>query len=543
MPPEVPGNKPWHASLIARTVDTDWDYNSGGVILWDDGTMWSYESESPAGSDQMEWDFPHWFCGIVEKKPSSPVWERLTPDSWGLIQILSDTPDYPQWPRWDNRTDYNNPSLVMTEGPLSYSAIGYGNTGWCHVKLNDEEVLFYGRYTGADELSAITVNRRTRRWKRHVGSVLTRDTWDNIRSNIVMVGDDLWFFTAPPVCGTPVMHLVRVPVSDLTEVNYMQSYEWPTWLNVPNAKVIDLPTFLDNQYVHVNDAQIGYDPGRNRIYVAEPSFNKVRDSRTTAFTSNTPSARNYDIQFLRLRSLSLDDPEFGLTLDYYHHMPQEWIGYGQTGNGYGTLYDDTLGMFDMEDGSAVVDGYTDPIGIGFLPINREFNIVDGWIYWFDYGGIGGSFNHLGIGNYGCRMNLADIPPGGRRKHNPYDPIIEVITNGTVPWEGAWSRGHWNRGGGDFLVERAGSQPILGFPDQTTTFDSEGNIWYKGVALMDYQLLQKDPGGWATRSIWKLSPTRSLETVATVTFTGDELKGYASVRQVPKGTYEIEVALG
>jgi hypothetical protein len=116
-----------------------------------------------------------------------------------------------------------------------------------------------------------------------------------------------------------------------------------------------------------------------------------------------------------------------------------------------------------------------------------------------------------------------------------NPIFEIVTNGTVPWEG--NAGHWGRSG-TWIWRRDGSQPIMAHADNTWSFDEEGNILFKAMAFPEYY---SEAYGYGLRGIWKLTNSEQV-TEVTVLFVGDELKGYSNVRQVPARSGIIEVVL-
>jgi hypothetical protein len=137
----------------------------------------------------------------------------------------------------------------------------------------------------------------------------------------------------------------------------------------------------------------------------------------------------------------------------------------------------------------------------------------------------------------CRVQLSKLTPGTPIQHDPLNPIFEIVTNGTVPWEG--NAGHWGNSG-TWIWRRDGSQPIMAHADNTFSFDEDGNILFKAMAFPFGQYT--DAYGYGLRGIWKLTdPTNSVVEV-TVAFVGDELQGYGNIRQVPMTRDVIEVEL-
>ena len=549
----LPGSNLWSAQFVGNVQISDWDLNNGGVILWDDGTIWSYEAESPAAGDQDKGAYPWYGFCITERKPDSPVWERLTPDSWAL-PINGQPPGYPNWPTFSNSNDWMNDTLTDFEGPLSVAQIGSAGdaqTDWRHIVIpgNDDEVLFYSY----EKLGPILINRRTRTWKRFLNTSAARDTWYARMSNVVHYADALWFFAAIS-CGEG-LSLVRVPMEDLSDYTVLHTWEDPgvgtssSWLWNHNTSNLDMASFLDNQYIRRLAMMFAIDKGNGDFYVFSPYRDTIVDPRSSTadpflsfdwnvFPANSPDERNYHKEYSRLQKFNVDDPTYTLELLYWHCMNQEWVGKGAT-SGYGTVYDGTVGITSFPDGSRDSDlNRQEAINMGFAPSGEHCpEVRDGWLYWHDWSG-----RYFGV--YGdptmiCRVQLSKFA-GEPLQHNGEQPIFEIITNGTVPWEG--NAGHWGDGQGTYIWYRAGAQPIMPKQDQTMTFDDDGNLWFKGMYFPPYYNENSEYGGYGTRGIWVLRQNQTSTTIATLTFTGDELNGYSPVREVPSRSGEIEVEL-
>jgi len=188
--PSLPGSKLWESALMGYVITSSQrtSFDTGGVIEFDDGTLWSYESGSPDGPR----DYPEFWIHIAERKPGSDAWVRLVPDKWGEPSI--DTPpNYPKWPN-ANFTDseWRSPGTTDFSGPLNVGHIGRdGEDDWQHVQDGDD-VWFYPR-TGGSRLGPVKVNRHTRIWQRYLTSSDSADTWGSIASNVVIVGPYMYF--------------------------------------------------------------------------------------------------------------------------------------------------------------------------------------------------------------------------------------------------------------------------------------------------------------------------------------------------------------
>ncbi len=537
MSPSLPGSKMWNVSLISYVQVTDWNYDSGGVVLFDDGTMWSYESESPAAGDQD--GFVWWGFAITERKVGSDVWERLTPDLWGL-PWTANPPGYPNWP--DGY--YGGGSRVWDgydrEGPLNVATIGIsGETEWVHIQYPDDpdNVLFYGQY-GSDFTGPITVNRHTRRWKTHLRSQSALDIWSRQASNIVTDGVYFYFIHRYQT-STDGMGLVRCPIGDLNDVSIV--HQWPNpdpfWWSGINTSNITLPDFIDHQNIGRSNVSLAIDG--DQIYFFTQLNNLLRDARSTEpWTIGDRSERNHNIYYQSLRRFKIG--EYNLETLLWHSTPQGWVGYG--GGNFGTLLDHTLGVTTQDDLTKTRTNIYPAVGMGLKSSNEHvIEIHNGWLYWIDRSGEEwrGYNDTYGSGMMICRIDLTKFDPSEPIHHDVMDPAFEILSNGTAPWEGGASHIGWYQG--TWLYARTGAQPLLPMADNVAmTFDSDGNIFYKGMTHPPYY--SSDWYGYGTRVIYKLTPNVKSVTDVIVTFSGDELKGYTNARQVPVTRDVIEVEL-
>ena len=531
----VPGINSWNASLVGYIQKTDWDFDNGGVILFSDGTIWSYEGESPAGGDQLSNEFPFvGFC-ISERKPGSDVWERLTPDVWGT-PWEANPPGYPKWPsEFITNAEQLDPLLSDFSGPLDVAAIGEATSGWVHVQDGDD-VWFYPRFGGGERLGIVKVDRITRRWDRYVTTVALENIWVQIQSNVEIYNGYFWFLSRPELAtNVRGARLIRVPLEDPGTFDIMHEWSYPDsfWDGRTTTIItsnLSFPDYIDNQYMGA-DIELGLVIDDGYAYVIEEGV--LYDTRTTP--SNRFSAGsgdvNYDMSYSYLRRFRIGDYE--LETLYWHTTPQGWVGYDDND----TWYDRTLGITSQPDGSRTGDNDYNAVGMGFYSEGQHGTYIrDGWIYWIDWGGR----NFGAFGAYGmiCRLQLSKLTPGTPIQHAISNPLFEIIANGTLPEEG--NVGHWNFGAGTFIWMRGGADALLPHMDSSFSFDDEGNIWYKGMAFPPYNV--EEYPGYGTRCIYKLTPNDTSVTDVTVTFVGDELKGYSNVRQVPARSGVIEVEL-
>jgi hypothetical protein len=550
------GSKLWSSTLFSYVQTSDWDLNNGGVILWKDGTIWSFESESPAGTGEIDgWPF-FGFC-ISELRTGNEVWENLTPDLWGFPQN-DHPPSYPNWPYFGNRTTWLRDADMS--GPLNVALFGYSGTDWQHIMDPDDDdlVWFYTRFGGDATasntgLGPISVRKSTRTWHRHLtdyttlgadGSTPASLLWDNIASNL-QVKDGYFVFLANPIYvggGDPYnslgMRLVYSRISDPNDTFVKHQWDDPlTWDEGFNTNNVSVPDVFDNQYMVRSNYSIAIDGDRMYYTFGDGSFDyAIKDSRTTStngsWNNNDPSERNHNMLYSKIGYIDLTDHTNHLLL--YNNMPQEWVGYG--GANYGTLTDDTVGIYNRDDFSATRSNDFEALGPGLRPqTEMPAAIRDGWLYYFDWGGR--NFGVYGTAYMLCRIDLSKLDPAEPQALNRENPQYEIIANGNVPFEG--NAGHWGRSG-TWIWQRNGANPLMPFPDSGLTFAEDGSIWYKGMAFPLYYRV----AGYGIRGIWILQPARSAAANATVTvsFQGDELKGYSSVREVPARARPIEVEL-
>jgi len=534
MSPSLPGSKMWNASLVSFVQVTDWDYDSGGVILFDDGTMWSYESESPAAGDTDGYVWQG-FC-ISERKVDSDVWERLTPDLWGF-PWMANPPGYPNWPSY-GMGGYGTEVWegYDREGPLNVATIGSDTSNWVHIQYPDDpdNILFYSNFdtywTGP-----LTVNRHTRRWKTNLRSLAALEIWQNISSYIVTDGTYFYFtiWTGHP---NNYASFVRCPIGDLNAVEIVHTWDeyYDHFTNVDTSN-ITLPDYIDTQAMSPS-VSLAIDGDQIYFFTRPEGF--IEDVRTTAQGSGVPSQRNHNIKFQQLRRFKIG--EYKLETLMWHSSPQGWVGYG--GRNYGTLDDATISCPTQPDLSITRSNYYPAIGMGMQASNEHVMVInDGWLYWLDWSGARwGYYNDTyGTGEMVCRIDLAKLDPSEPIHHDVMNPAFEILTNGSAPWEGSTDHIGWYQG--TWIYHRTGAQPLLPRADNVPfTFDSDGTLLYKGMCHPMYY--SSDGGGYGTRAIYRLTPNIKSVTDVVVTFTGDELKGYTNARQVPVTRDVMEVEL-
>lgn len=516
---------------------TDWDFNNGGVILFDDGVVWSYEAESPAFGDQgaqaNEW--PQYGFGISEWKPSTNMWERLTPNAWAS-PTEDHPPGYPSWPTEDLvLASPNYPpgtwTLADTTGPLNVAQIGAGSRAWIHVQDpdNHDDVWLYCMDYDAD-LGPIKIDRHARTWTRYMTNYASEKLWDEIASNIAIWGEYMWFLTMPDVtCAGEAVALVRAEKSNPDNCVIVHTWVEGHYQSYHDTSTLDLPSwFEEGNYLQRTTYSLAIsDDGY--AYLGCPTFN-IFDSRTTGIDT-------YHMDVGILLGFKIGDYDLEVV---YWNSNQGWVGSGL--NYYwGTAGIETLpGEFDSR-------RYSEPNGMGFKPLNGGYTPVirDGWYYWIDNSGHwGGAY---GTSRYLCRMDLSKLRPLSRLsepiQHNPQDPLFEIIGNTTNPWEG--NAGHLTRYG-NFIFWRDGGTPILPHENLTLTFDDEGNIIYKCNTFPPYYSaggIRELPPHQTTRALLKLGVPNLGVADVTVTFTGTSLTGYGNIREVPTSQPELIVKLG
>jgi len=538
--PALPGSKPFNASLVGWTCESSdalFSGSSGGVIQFDDGTIWTYQSTSPAGGDQenaFTWDAPDGFkeywLHIFERKPNSEVWECLTPDLWGSPDY--DTPpNHTKWPTIDNwpSSGWLNFANVDNKGQLEVANVGFWhNQLWDHViDPRDPDTVWFFSSNSEQEIGPIKVSRSERSWERFLTSSTSTQKWQDRQTNTVVYGPYFYFMRYDNAAVEMV--LCRAEISDPNNVIDVHGFDASTgWRTNQITTELVFPDYLQNQYLM--PARYGLGVDGDYIYLTDYGF--IGDSRSTGgFTS---ASREYRMEFSRLMRFKIGD--YQLELLYWHTSKQGFVGVGtdESGNS-GTLFAATIGVYTepVDRINADNDNWLPAIGMGFKPSDGVVYpvIKGGWLYWMDES----LENVADVYGMICRMNIAEAIAGAPVKHNPLDPGFEIIAGGTKPWE-SW-QGHFGHEG-TFLRSRLGPEPILPWVDNFQVLN-DGSLLVQTFNVVPYYTDTNN--NWAIIGLVKLSKSE-VTTKVTLTFTGDELKGYPYVRQVPVTRNTIEVEL-
>lgn len=590
----LPGSNLWHSSLMGWTQSTDLPDGqaNGGVILFKDGTLWSYEGVSPAGGDALVQQGQtvstgDWFT-ISEKKPDSDVWERLMPDTWGSAWN-DQPPSFPGWPS-NLQADPRNPALSDFTGPLDIARLdGLDTHDFVHIldpdDDDDEFVYFHSRFGYSFMGTVIKVNRHERTWERFEFDAWRDDSsfipfdesdravWLYNRCNVVIGDGYFWFFTIQehvatfgagdfqPGGSSGVSNtFVRVPLADPSRFDVMHvfwdgedlgGYADGAWRGnfattggmITTNSENELPDLLDNSYVYGYGSDsyvIAYDDGW--IYIFQQTL--LWDSRTTFGNFNGgPSEKNYNVWTSHLRRFKIG--EYKMELLLWHASPKGYVGIG--GKEYGTHRNATIGVTNQPDGTASYRNDYPAIGMGLMPsAEHTMTIRDGWLYWIDESANNTFSRQESQGFRGgmemiCRLDLAKVSGSEPIQHDVMNPIFEIISNGANPDEGNW--GHWGNGGTRIWL-RGGFTPIMPVIDHgALAFDEDGNILYKGLAFPNWYTNEEGQEPFGIKGIWKLKASINEITNVTVKFSGNELKGYSPVREIPvtRGLTEVELS--
>ena len=312
---------------------------------------------------------------------------------------------------------------------------------------------------------------------------------------------------------------VDAPYTSVVVATWSSTYvaEWSDIYEVnPDTGI---PVFFDGPFVTpvTTDPAIGVDDD-GYMYFMTYQTQYMRDDLDPPIPAAHVSG---------LWRMNLSGP-FDWELLYYDWREPNWI------NARG-------GSYNFPDG-AVNDRWHGPlpIGIGFIPNwwYSKIGVRDGWLYWVNNSG---SFTMLTSGWTGghtfCRMKLADFEDAPIR-HQPEDPIFEVISmttgaeesfynwDDTTYW-GGYYKGHGGYGWKD------GIDSCHAFVENMWYFDDDGSIVFLHHEYPDFYMETGDY--YPSYIMSRLSPPEALPITFNLVFEGSELKGYGHAREVPAKT--------
>jgi len=222
--------------------------------------------------------------------------------------------------------------------------------------------------------------------------------------------------------------------------------------------------------------------------------------------------------FSAIRRMRLGDRNGKMELLYYHLNPVHCSFYN---------YSDTT-----------VDHFNGPFPkwVGMVPMDGTMtSIRDDWLYWWDQASYAHYQRNIWSGGYTMnRIYLPDLLDNAPVKHNPASPSFEIILGGTGPYD-SW--GKWQESYPYKVLYREGSNPLVSYPEASSwVMDSSGSVLYVHKERLPYFY----PDSLPTFVLSRLS--KGIETKVTLSFEGNQLKGYGSARDIPMMEHEDIVEL-
>lgn len=470
---------------MGLTQTADWDEsNAAGVILYDDGTLWVWNSEMAHPS--QDWHFTGDTVVINELAPGAKAWEQLTPDTWST--------DY---------YDYCYTTAVGSSGRLIEKMMM--NDQW-QVANDGGDITYWFPVGGltndpsSGDSGMMIVNKATRTWEyKLLGLYMYPWTYP------VLWGGYVWFLGAN---GTLY--------NDTTACLYRMSTVSPypvekvkTWASDYTAKwdldtTTNLPRFF-SEAMWSQDNAVGID--ENGYFYLYGHITDYVDDRGMSV----------------IRRMLLPDGEWE-TL-YYDHNP----GLPDGGNAYTFTYN-LPGRNNNDRWHGPL-----PIGLGMRPAwYSNMKIRDGYLYWVDASTF---FTMRGQGWTGGQMfqriELSRLE-GGWVEHQPENPIVEVLSMTTGAEDSFYNwddTAYWGNQGG--YACRDGLDSIHAYVEPNWQFDTDGSIIF---LHHEYPTWWCEPQDWYPPYVLsRLSPPENVPITFQLIFEGTELKGYGHVRQVPAKT--------
>jgi hypothetical protein len=475
----IPGSKPWVQTTMGFTQTGDWEEGIGaGVIRYDDGTLWVWNTEMTHPMDDHYW--PGYIVSINELRPGAKAWECLTPDGWTTDD---DGDTIGSSGRLIEKNLFNDRWRVVSDGgditywfPLDYVANKYGYD------------------------TMIVVNKATRTWEY---KDLGYTSGEFMETHPVLWGGYIWFLGPDSYASTDTTaNLWRISTTSpypLEKVKTWPSTRSTMWDNDPTT---NLPKFF-SEFVFGRENE-------NVLSVDEEGY--------LYFMTNEWDLTNGRGMAV-IKRMSLPDGDWE-TL-YYYYVPN-----GSAANFTYNLPNATRN--DMWHGPL-------PIGLGLRPAWLSVaKIRDGYLYWVESSSW---FTMLSSGWTGghmfVRLKLSSLE-GGWVVHQPEAPIVEVLSMTTGAWDSFYNwddNSYWgNHGGYDW---RDGLDSIHAYPEANWQFDEDGSIIFLHHEYPKWYIERS--GYYPPWVLSRLSPPENIPITFRLVFEGTELKGYGHIRQVPPKT--------
>ena len=477
-------------TTVGMTQTADWEEGgAAGLLKYDDGTIWCWNGEMA----HPAYDHYSWWGVINERAPGSKAWEQITADYWSDIVYEG----------WGEEVWSNGDTGELIDGGLMADHWLVAHDG------GDKSYWFniYGDQMNWSDVHVYIISKETRTWELKV-LIEDSNNGGNLHGQPVIWDGYVWFLTRDFVWESPVYRGAGYLYRMMTEAPYtsvlIQTFpdEFPTGSLLAINPETGLPVWFNSPFIGSSDPAVGVD-----------------DDGFLYFATWAGEATG-------MWRLQLPDGEWELL--YYDY----------------NVYDGTnagISSYNLP-GRIANDRWHGPlpIGISFVPNwwYSKIGVRDGWLYWVNNTG---QFTMLSSGWTGghtfCRMRLADFEDAPIR-HQPEDPIFEVISmttgaeesfynwDDTVYWGGS-RKSHGGYGWKD------GIDSCHAFVENMWYFDDDGSIVFLHHEYPDFYMETGDY--YPSYIMSRLSPPEALPITFNLVFEGSELKGYGHAREVPAKT--------
>jgi hypothetical protein len=494
----MPGSKPWIQHTVGLTQCADWnEANEGataGVMKYDDGTLWVWNTMMANYSSENPYD--EYFAIINEWAPGSKAWEQLMPDVW---------------------TD-NDFSTVESSGRFVQDLMGSerfytAHDGGDSAYWIPEEL--WNRETTNDRGIFIT-HKESRTWDYKVLAV--EGQWSMYTGLAIYDGYVWYIIHQAPSADDRVSTLYRMDMEAPYFVTEVRRWDW-TWPVPADERfywqdLIDPDTGLPNLYgipIVPREVNALFDIDDDGfMYVIQHTQRGVQTDGVWHYWGNS----------WILRTHVYGDGVWELL--YYHTAPNYWPRtYNLPDGSVNNLYDN--------------DGPL-PIGLG-LTLDwwaGTMYVRDGWLYYVDMGAAKSARDTLS-GAMFCRIQISDIDMGEPVEHDPENPIVEVLSMTTGPYDSYvnWDKAAWGQEWLDGWEWRNGLNAIHSYPEPGWCLDDDGSILFIHHEFPNWLL--EAGGNYVPYVLSRLSPPDNYPIAFTLVFEGNEMKGYGHARDVPSKT--------
>jgi len=476
----------------------DWEEGGAvGIMKYDDGTLWYWNGEMT----HTAYDYWPWWVVINEYVPGAKAWEQIMPDYWSDVT-------YGEWGADEGYLQTGDTGELI-DGTLLADhwlvAHDGGDKSYWFSIIGDANVR-------TADLTVYIISKEARTWELKI--LLDDDANQSLHGQPVIWSGYVWYVTKASVWDSGLGayvgngRLYRMEMESPYTAVLIQAFpvDYPAGYLLDINPDTGLPVYFDSPFIGSGDPAIGVDDDGFMYFMNESG---------------------YATGLWRLQL-----PNGGWEVLYYDYNVDRYNG---------TEGDAGIHSYNLP-GRKVNDRWHGPlpIGISFRPNwwYSKIGIRDGWMYWVnDTAAMAMLSSGWTGGHTWCRMRLSDLKDGPVR-HQPEDPIFEVISMTTGGEESYYNWDDTTYWGGVYkswggFGWRDGIDSIHAFVENMWFFDDDGSIVYVHHEYPDFYM---EPGSYNPPYILsRLSPPQSLPITFNLVFEGEEMKGYGHVREVPAKT--------